>query len=367
MSNNQKKKILHLITGLELGGGAENMLLQLLPKMQEELNNRICVINGKGEIGEKLEKAGIPVYYLELKNLLDFGLIFRYRKILKEFNPDVQVNYLIHADIFGRIFGKIFGVKKIASYIRNIHRNKKFLMFLDKSTLPLADFVLTNSETSRKYYIEKMGTKEDEIMCIPNGIDLSRFENINVDVTEKKKEIGIPENSLVIGCVARLEKQKDIPTLVRAFKLIKEKYNNAVLLLVGHGSEKYNIKNLVKELEIEEKVFFLEKRQDVPELIQIMDIFVLPSLNEGMSNALLEAMASKKIIIVSDIEENIELIKNEKEGLNFKKGNAENLAEKISKCLTNPNLYSENAFKKVIEKYNLETIIENYKKFLLNQ
>lgn len=366
METNKKKRILHLITGLELGGGAENMLFQFLPAMQKDLDNRVCVIKGRGEIGRKLEEQNVPIYYLDLKNIFDFGLIFRYRKVLKDFNPDVQINYLIHADIFGRIFGKLFGVKKIVSYIRNIHRGKRVLLFFDKATLLLADFVLTNSETSKKYYIEKMGVEKSKIGCIPNGIDVSRFENINVDVTEKKKEIGIPENSVIVGTVARLEKQKDIPTLVKAFRIVSEKYENVILLLVGHGSEKDNIKNLVKELEIEEKVFFLEKRTDVLKLLQIMDIFVLPSMNEGMSNALLEAMASKKAIIVSDIEENIELIENEKEGLSFKKGNVEALAEKISRFLINSNLYGENAFKKVIEKYNLKTIKENYKKFLLS-
>ena len=150
-----KKKILHLITGLELGGGAENMLLQLLPKMQDNLDNCVCAIKGKGEIGKKLEEAGIPVYYLELRNIFDIGMIFRYRNILKDFRPDIQVNYLIHADIFGRILGKIFGVKKIVPYIRNIHKSMPSLMFLDRITLFLSDFILTNSETSRRYYIDR--------------------------------------------------------------------------------------------------------------------------------------------------------------------------------------------------------------------
>lgn len=367
MNINKRKKILHLITGLELGGGAENMLLQLLPGIQNDLDNRICVIKGRGKIGEKIEEKGIKIYYLDLKNVFDLGFIFRYRKVLKEFEPDIQVNYLVHADIFGRIFGKIFGIKKIVPYIRNIHRSKKLLMFLDKLTLPLSDFVLTNSEASKRYYIEKMGAKKDRIKCIPNGIDVSRFENLNVNIAEKKKEIGISKDSLVIGCVARLEKQKDIPTLVEAFKVVSEKHENLILLLVGHGSEKENIKNLVNKLGIEKKVFFLEKRTDIPELLQIMDIFVLPSLNEGMSNALLEAMISKKLIIVSDIEENKELIENGKEGLNFKTGNFADLAKKIMYCLENINKikkYGENNIEKIKRYYSLDIIAKSFIKFI---
>ncbi|PIP26518.1 MAG: hypothetical protein COX31_01905 [Candidatus Moranbacteria bacterium CG23_combo_of_CG06-09_8_20_14_all_40_16] len=365
----EKKKILHLITGLELGGGAESMLFQFLPNMQTDLDNQVCVIKGEGEIGKKLEKAKIPVHYLKLKSILDMGIIFRYKKMLKKFNPDVQVNYLIHADIFGRIFGKIFGVKKIVPYIRNIHRNRKFLMFLDKITLPLADFILTNSETARKYYIEKMDAKADRIKCIPNGVDLSLFENLNVNRKEKLKEIKIPDNAFVIGTVARLEKQKDIATLIKAFFEVNKKYSKTYLLLIGHGGEKENIKRLVAKLRLEKKVIFLEKRKDIPELLQIMDIFILPSLNEGMSNALLEAMASQKVIITSDTEENIELVRNNYNGLNFKTGDANDLADKISSCISNGEKYEyfKNKTSSLIgEKYDIKIVTQKFKYFLNN-
>ena len=112
-----KKKILHLITGLEIGG-AEMMLLKTLPRMQEDFDNRVCCIRGHGPIGKKLEKAGVPVYYLNLKNIFDLGIILRFKKIIKEFQPKILVTYLIHADLFGRIFGRIFGIKKITCSVR---------------------------------------------------------------------------------------------------------------------------------------------------------------------------------------------------------------------------------------------------------
>ncbi len=359
---------MHLITGLELGGGAENMLLQLLPRMQNKLDNGICVIKGRGEIGKKLEERGIKVYYLDLKNIFDLGIIFRYRKLLKDFSPDVQVNYLIHADIFGRIFGKIFGVKKIVPYIRNIHRGKPFLMFLDKLTLPLADFILTNSETAKKYYIEKMRAKKDKIKCIPNAVDISRFENIVVNRNEKLKELEIDEKKFIIGCVARLEKQKDIPILIKAFSEVNKKNPETHLLIIGHGKEKENIEKMTADLNLKGKITMLEKRTDMPELYQIMDIFVLPSLNEGMSNALLEAMASKKLIITSNIEENTELIKEGFSGLIFISGDEKNLAEKINFLFSNniSGKFNKNAFETVQKKYRIEKVCNDYFNFLSN-
>lgn len=367
----RKKRILHLITGVESGGGAENMLLQLLPKMQDDFNNRVCAIMGHGEIGKRLEEKGVPVYYLGLRNVLDFGVILRYRKILREFDPDIQVNYLIHADIFGRIFGKLFGVKKVTPYIRNIHRKMPALMFFDKLTIRICDFILTNSEAAKKYYMEKMWVKKEKIKCIPNAIDLSKFHNTNVDRNQKLLELGInPESAdILITTIARMEKQKDIPTLIEAFSQIVKKYSKSILLLIGHGKDKPEMIELTRSLKIEGKVVFLEKRGDIPEILKITDIFVLPSLNEGMSNAILEAMASKKLIIASDIPENRELIENDKEGLNFRAGDAQNLVEKLKFAIKNyDNLkkYQEAAFKKVSKKYDLNIIREEYKKFLMN-
>jgi len=344
------------------------MLLQLLPKMQGNLDNRVCVIIGRGEIGKKLEEWRIPVYYLELKNILDLKVIFRYYKVLKRFIPDVQVNYLIHADIFGRIFGRIFKIKKIVSYIRNIHKAKKLLMFLDRSTLLLSSFILTNSETSRKYYMKKMGAKKNKIACIPNGFNLSRIKKIKINNFEKRKEIGISNKAILIGSIARMEKQKDIPTLLKAFKIVQKKHSKARLLLIGHGSQEKYIKTLSENLDVFNEVMMLKKRVDVLELISIMDIFILPSLNEGMSNALLEAMAMKKVIITSDICENVELVKNEIDGLNFEKENYDNLADKIMEVMEGKHdieSFKKNAFEKVRDNYDLEIIKNAFENFLL--
>jgi len=122
-------------------------------------------------------------------------------------------------------------------------------------------------------------------------------------------------------------------------------------------------------LKIGIEITILEKRTDSLELISVMDIFILPSLNEGMSNALLEAMALKKMIIVSDIEENIELIENKKEGLVFTKGSIFRLAiviEEIMESMHDLEKIKMNAFDKIKGMYNVEAIKNNFGIFLKN-
>lgn len=362
------KKILHLITGVELGGGAENMLLHLLPLIRSSgLDNRVCVIRGHGEIGKRLEAMNIPVYYLDVKGFFDFLVIIRYRKIIRDFKPDVQVQYLIHADIFGRVFGWFFGIKKCISYIRNIHRRKRWWLFLDKVTLPLVYVLLTNSEAAKRYYQLHMGISAKKIDCIPNGVDLSRFEVKDVEKLALREELGIVSNRKIIGSVARLEPQKDIATLVNAFVVVKKQHPQLTLLLVGEGREEENLRKVVKANGLSREVIFLKRRNDIPKLLSVMDIFVLPSLHEGMSNALLEAMAAGKCILASRIEENAELIEHEKEGILVACGNVVEFAEHISRMVDFPEKYHnlrENALRKVRERYDIIRVADRYRHFL---
>ena len=356
------KKVLHLITGLEFGGGAENALLQIIPELKKT-ENRICCIKGRGEIAKKLEQKGIKIYYLNMKNWLDFSIIFKYKKVIKEYKPDIQVNYLIHADIFGRVFGKLFGVKKIVSFNRS--RYKKFFhKFIDKITFGLVDFFIANSEVNLSYYRKKNKIPEEKSFCIPNGVDLKKY-SFKLDDEKKLKELKLSKKDFILTCVARLSKEKDHEAMFKALKYLNDK--RIKLILCGEGKEKEKLKKLRKKLGLEDQILILGNRKDVLEILRVTDVFVLPSLFEGMSNALLEAMASKKCCLVSDIDENKELIKNGKNGLTFKVKDCKDLARKIKYMMENKEKreeFGKNAFKTIKEKYEIHKIIKEYDELL---
>ncbi len=359
-----EKRILHLITGLEKGGGAEAMLLKTLPYLKKT-KNAVCVIKNKGEIGKELEKKGIQVFPLKMNHYWDFGVIKRYKRIIKEFQPDVQVNYLIHADTFGRIFGKRCGVKKVVSYIRNRHSNFIY-SFPDKFTLKKVDFLLTNSRANLRFYREKYNFPKSKSGFIPNGVEIR--ENIGQGLQDKlRQELNLNKKDFIITCVARLHKQKNIDTLIRAGKLLSKKTDNFKILVCGQGKEKESLLRLVKKLNLAKKVIFLGKRDDVWNILNISNVFVLPSSKEGMSNALLEAMSAGLPCIVSDIEENKELVDNVKNGYTFKVGDENDLADKIKRLQEGDKkraLMSEASEEKVRENYDINKVINSLDKFL---
>lgn len=364
-----KKKVLHFITGLEKGGGAEKMILNTIPYLKKT-ENRVCAVKGKGEIGKELEKKGVKVYYLEMNGWMDLGVIKRYKKVISDFEPNMQINYLIHADVFGRIFAKNFGVNKLVSFIRNNYKNGLH-KFLDKITINRSDYLLTNSEYVLYQYIKKYSYLQGISGCIPNGVEIKN--NIADDGKLKllSKELNLSENDFVFTCVARLHPQKNHLTLIKAVKLLKERgKKNIKVLLCGDGVERDNLKRIIKELEVENHVIFLGTRSDVVNVLQISDVFVLPSLHEGMSNALLEAMAYSVPAIVSSIPENKELISHNENGLVFNVGDAESLAENMLIAIADPkkmNELSEKSRELIENKYDIKKVIDKLDSFLFEE
>lgn len=355
-----KKKILHLITGLEVGG-AEMMLLKTLPLLQADFDNRVSCIRGHGPIGKRLEDVGIPVAYLDLKSIFDIGVIFRFRAVVKGFDPDVLVTYLIHADLFGRIFGRLFGIRKIICSVRVKLIQFKYLplLALDGLTSPLVTHYHFNSKTVADMYQKFFFFPERKITVIPNGLEIEKYQ-ISIDTKKKRQSLNVSEEAIIIGCIGRLEKQKGQKYLIEAFSELVKQYPFAILLIIGNGTERKPLEELVKKSKIDNSVRFLGRRNDIPEILQILDIFVLPSLYEGMSNALMEAMATGLPIIATSIPENKELLGYEENGILVPPHNASALTEKMSFILRNETYTKKmriSAKKEAAKRFSLDTVI----------
>lgn len=341
------------------------MLLNTVPYFKKT-ENRVCAVWGRGEIGKELEEKGIKVYYLGARSYFDLGVIGKYKKVIEDFSPDVQVNYLIHADIFGRFFARIFGVKRIVSYIREIYINK-YHYYFDRFTLWLVDFLLTNSKTTLDIYQNKLSFPKKKSDVITNGVNLE-IVRPNEEAVELREKLEISNDDFVLLCIARLHKYKNHDTLIKAVKRIKEEGEIKIkLLLCGVGEEKENLVSLSNELGVSGEVLFLGKRTDVYNLISISDSFVLSSNREGMSNALLEAMTIGCPCLVSANECNLELIKDGINGFTFRHGDDKDLFDKIKLIYKNRELannFAKQARLDIENDYDIKKIIQALDDFL---
>ena len=194
--------------------------------------------------------------------------------------------------------------------------------------------------------------KVNRIEYVPGvGIDTDKFKNIEVNRTEKRESLGVSENDFMIISVGELNKNKNHQVIIRAIaKLRNEKIK---YVLCGQGPLETELRELAKELDVENQVKFLGFRKDVPDLMKVADLFAFPSYREGLSLSLMEAMASGLPVVCSEIRGNTDLIEDGKGGYLVEPSDVEGFAKYIKELIEDSRLKSE------LGEFNLEKI-EHY-------
>jgi glycosyltransferase involved in cell wall biosynthesis len=192
-------------------------------------------------------------------------------------------------------------------------------------------------------------------VVINNGIDQKKF-NPQIQFKNIRKELGIPEESILILFIARLTSHKQPLALINAFAKAFPSAPEMHLLMVGDGDQRQEVANLVQELNLSNKITLNSFRQDVPDILAAADIFVLPSLWEGLPIGLLEAMAMGKAVIATNVDGTCEIIQNNENGILVETDTlipalAAALV-KLSKDKSLRDKFSDSAVKTVNEKYN---------------
>lgn len=305
------KRVVHLLHTLD-PGGCEHMLLSLLPHLQKEgWEVHVLTLGKGGTLAPRFKAAGIAVHSQIFRSAYDIVGFARLKKLLQQLSPGLVVAHLLYADALVRVFrGNLFGIPALpvihSTY--NSHGLWKARLF-ERLTAPLIQKAIAVSPAVKTISI-KRGLKEENIFLIPNPINSRQFYPVGTEEKFKlRKTLGISEEATVVTCVANFIDYKRHIDLVEAFKIALQTHPELELCLVGHGKEEPTIRLLIEKERLNKKIHFLGQRQDVPEILRASDIFVLPSLFEGMSVAIMEAMASGLPVIASDIPENRVLLK----------------------------------------------------------
>lgn len=360
----QKKKILHIIQSLD-NGGCENMLLRTLPLL-DDFEHKIITLKEPGELAQRFISADIVIETVYCNGFFDILGILRLRRLTQKEAPDLIITYLFHADILGRLILKTCA--PVVPFLRTTYNHPKYLIarFLEWLTKPLVKRYIANSEAVKDFYVKRLGVTPEKITVIPNGIDTDFFDGIISD-PNLRKSLGITQDDFVITCVANLHPNKGHRYLLEAFENIYREYPATHLLIVGDGIERDNLKNQIRTYASKNNISFLGRRIDVPQLLKISDCFVLPTLFEGMSNAIMEAMASSLPVITTDIPENRALIKNDISSLLIPPRSSKNITDAVIALINDSELYrmsSEYGHVFIKKNFSLESSINSFRKFL---
>lgn len=309
------------------------MLLRTVPYLAGE--HIVCSIIPKEAIGDELEKKGLRVIYLNCAKWYDLRVFSRlYRTLIHE-KPDLLVTYLLHADIMGRMVGTYAHIPCIVSSIRCAHQDKRFWVFLSRLTTGFADHFVSVSTSVKEWMVQTLGAPKEKITVIHNGIS---FPSLEKKLSNRLRDhLNIPLDHLLMTYVGRLDPQKGLSYFIDAVELLRHRLTIPfTVLIVGDGGLYDQLTHQTQRLHLASCIRFLGMRQDVPEILMASDIFVSPTLFEGISNAIIEAMSYALPIVTTDIPENRELIISRKNGILVPIKNSQLLAKEIEALASDP-------------------------------
>lgn len=356
-------RVMYVVDHLKFGG-AQTHLVQLLSRLdRRRFDPIVCALKSVGELKPRVEQMGIPVLDGGLGSTL-FGaggvkVVSRLVKLMRAYRVDVAHAYLFHPNALTPIAAKLAGVRATIVSKRSLDRYPSALpRYAVKLGNALAHRVMVNADAIGRFVAAEEGCPPSKMVLIPNGVREDALAPVG-DGRAKRQELGLPPEARVIGAVSRLAWKKGIRHLVEATPRILDYVPDAHVVIAGDGELRQELEAQASELGVRERVHFLGSRPDTIELIAAFDVFVLPSVVEGMSNALLEAMAVGRPTVVTDVGGNPEVALDGETGLVVPPGDSHQLAASIQKLLEAPELAAEMGAagrRRVLEHYQIDVM-----------
>lgn len=350
-------RILHVITSL-LTGGAEKLMVDLLPRMKEQGHHvELCIFDGtRTPFYDELEKANVKVHALGGENVYNPTNMFKLRKLMNE-GWDIVHTHNTASQLFAAMASVCCKSKTLVTTEHNTtnrRRDKAYLKPIDNWMYSRYSKVICISDQAEINHCEYMGKSRSQNVCtIYNGIDYNRYAT--ADVAEDVRSIG----DKIITNVAAFRPQKDQPTLIKAMASLPKEYH---LCLVGGGDDdrKLLFENMIKELDLTDRVHLLGLRTDVPNVLAASDYVVMCSHYEGLSLSSIEGMSSGKPFLASDVDGLHEIV--DGCGVLFKHEDADDFVNAINK-LDSDSEYRNRIVKQCQEKaakYDISVMVGKY-------
>ncbi|HSR09272.1 MAG TPA: glycosyltransferase family 4 protein [Bryobacteraceae bacterium] len=363
------KPVLLMVRALELGGSERQMadLARALDKSEFEVH--VGCFHDDGFRAQELRQAGIPILALPVRSFLAFNALqgaWQMGQYIRRHGIQLVHTFDLPLTIFGVPVARAFGVPVVLSSQRANRNLQPRYHRLAGLTDHLAHGIVVNCEAMRVHMIEDEGAPPERVHVCLNWIDIEHYHPLH-----PLRPLPIADASLVIGVVCALRPEKGLLTLVDAFAQVRDTAPGLKLLIVGDGPMLPALEERVREYSLGTQCVFQPAVADVREWLREIDIFVLPSLSEALSNSLLEAMASGCTVVASRVGGNPELVQDGKTGLLFTPGDTGDLARQLRSLIASELLRKQlrdNSLAFVRENFNRDTSVhriqELYRSFL---
>ena len=338
-------------------GGQENRTLKECIGLKKIGARVIIACQPDSVLAKRGAEAGIEVKKIEMKSSISISAIAALLKIIRNESVNIVCTHSGKDSMLGAIAGRLSNMKPVI--VRTRHLALPITSRFTYALLPHK--VVTVSEYVRRYLVEEKGIPAHKVVSIPTGIDIDRF-NPDVVKAVPREELGIAADAQIVGTVAILRRKKGHHILLDAIPMVLREFPKTIFLFAGDGPQRKNIEDKILELGIGNNVKLLGLRNDIPEILKTIDLFVLPTLQEALGTSFLEAMAMGKPVVGTKVGGVGEVLKGGINGYLIEPGNPSVLAEAITNLLK----YKEKARmmgiegeKIVRQNYTVEKMCEN--------
>ena len=362
MGYREKIHIHHVLLSLQ-PGGLENGVVNVVNRLDpEKFRSSVCCLRTTGEFAKRIIRSDASVHEMRSSGGNDWRLPFKLARLFARTKTDIVHTRNAESFYYGFLGAKLARVPTLIHSEHGRTFNDRELRYRLQRLFSLGtDAIFSVSAQLRQDLIAKVGIDPSRIDILYNGVDLSKFGAI--DSQAIRRSISAMPEDFVIGSVGRLVAVKNYDLLIRALARIG--HPRAIVVLVGEGPERNRLEATAAAYGVSDRVRFLGHRNDVHELLAAMDVFVLPSISEGMSNTLLEAMASRLPVVASNVGGNPEIIRDGLDGFLFESNDEGALTAKLRELInseTQRMRLARCARIRIEDKFSIDVMIARYEK-----
>ena len=361
------KHVLHL-TETSDTGGAENMFISLVENLDKNRYKSIACLLGDGWLKVQLQRRGIETIVVPQRHSFDFPWLFQLTRLLRDRSIHVMHAHEFAMNVYGSILSKVTGIPIVTTVHGKNYYWEKWRRRLAYRFTARQSTMVAVSEDLKQFLMQRVAIPAGNIRVVHNGIDFHHYGEMDRNNTIRR-ELGIDAKQPVIGTVGNLFAVKGQIYLLRACKSVAKTFPDFVLLVAGEGEELGSLEEEACNLGIRGNVKFLGFREDVPALLQTMDVFVLPSLSEGLPLSVLEAFALQKPVVATNVGGIPEIVRDEATGYLVPPKSPEALAVRIIGLLRDPQKAAkigQAGRERVEEAFGLEQMVQKYQSLYEN-
>jgi glycosyltransferase involved in cell wall biosynthesis len=336
--NRDRIKIVYTLAWMEVGGSQTHLLQVLRLLDPARFEPVLYCLTGQGALLPLARETGVRVVDGGMRSGFRPAAMLRgiahLARFLRRERADVVHNYLLRANVVGSVAARLARVPVVLVSKRGCHERRGMELAGARLSNRLADCVTANAEAVRDFVHQNESCPREKFAVIPSGIDTDRFRPLPPG--DYKRRLGLDPRAPVVGAVTRMRVRKGVEEFLRAMAEVRRAYPEVQTVVAGEVDREPALDALVAECGLGESLHLLGRRRDMPEVLSAFDVFVLSSHDEGMSNAILEAMAMQLPVVATGVGGTGEVVRHGESGLLVPPRDPAPLAAAIASLLPAP-------------------------------